>query len=308
MDPGESSDYHDLSAAVEAVLPYMDSVSVLQLQMLEFPRLSSQAQGAIMSLSQIRTLDIFGVTFRSIEEMLAPFQGVTVLRLFSIKIGIGLWSYSNLALPATIWPLPFPLPPLTTMSSLACLEMYVGGDCYGLLSTSRYIPAQNINTLSFGISALHYAPMIGAFIKASGAKLKHLRLYLLSNELGPLDGLSLAENVNLAMVEISSLNFYKDMWHLHKLMPTIPHTSHVKIEVWININEDAGVIEDFGSADLETFFPRYPGMSLSLLLTPRRIGVPSADQDLNAPWLIQFIEAKLPEISRRGLVHISAGW
>ncbi|KAG6919056.1 hypothetical protein DXG01_009309 [Tephrocybe rancida] len=296
---GKPSEYDDLSAAIEAALPFMDYVSKLKLQTFEFPCLSSQAQGAIMSLSQVKTLDIFGITYRSIEEMLAPFQHVTELRVCSINIGVELDRHIMTESPPAAWPLPFPLPPLISMSSLTSLETSAGDYYRDLLSSDRYILAQNIEKLSFDGAALRYVPEIGEFIKATGASLKYLRMYFQADGYDAFP-ISLAENINLSTFEMSSNHFSNDVWWLAKIMPTMPRTTQVKIEVWINAIEEVLVVEDFGSADIETFFAYYADIPLSLRLTPTTGFI----KDVDAPWLTEFIRAKLPEISRRGLVQI----
>ncbi|KAG6907633.1 hypothetical protein DXG01_008127 [Tephrocybe rancida] len=86
---GRSTTYDTLSATIEAVLPLLDYAPItgVVLENLSFYFLSSTAQANIVALApRVKQLDIRGLSYRSFEEMLAPFQKITELKIRCINI------------------------------------------------------------------------------------------------------------------------------------------------------------------------------------------------------------------------------
>ncbi|KAG6916254.1 hypothetical protein DXG01_007711 [Tephrocybe rancida] len=296
IEAGSDAQYQQLSAEIKEVLPFLEhTLRVLVLKKFRFYTLSRGAQAAIVALSHVRKLVVSGVSFRSIEEMLSPFQNI-----FQLKVqGINIQHCTGPIVPfAPLSPLPF----------LSSYEAVAGDYTCLLLSPNRYIHARSITRLTFDANTCEYLDKMADFIKAVGATLEHLRLrFALGGAILHEAPISLSENINLVAFVVSSHDFSSNLWWLEHAMPTILCTTRIRFEAWVFTNNDEYLdwSEQLEAEELESLVSQYPHHDIELTIHIEPRGSPR-DSDADPSLVREAVVGMLPGISQRGALRFLA--
>ncbi|KAG6907638.1 hypothetical protein DXG01_008132 [Tephrocybe rancida] len=296
---GKSATYDTLSATIEAVLPLLDHAPItgVVLENLSFYFLSSTAQADIVALApHVKQLDIRGLSYRSFEEMLAPFQRITELKIRCINIDAHANEQRSDEGPSA-QPLLCALPPLSPLSSLTSFETSVGDFSSRLISPHQYILAQHITSLAFDTISSEHLANIGTFISTAGAALKHLHLCFQVSECDVFP-ISLSENINLETVDVSSYDVSRDLWWVEVIIPTMVSTARLELEAWV-YTKAVHWVQDFAAEEIESLFSEYTDRDLGLAIHISSRGSPEVDLSSVKDEVL----GALPDISRRGLVR-----
>ncbi|KAG6816659.1 hypothetical protein H0H93_007854, partial [Arthromyces matolae] len=142
----------------------MTHIQRLSFSRFEFSQLSSTVRSQLASLSHVTSLFCDGITFPTIQDMLAPYPNLRELELQIVAL-------DNVATSTATEGLKF-----EPLASIRSLTLIIGATALDLLRSSRYIQFQTISSLTIYTEGEEYLPVIAQFLEVVGETLEHFAI------------------------------------------------------------------------------------------------------------------------------------